>query len=305
MKIPTFSASGKLLLFGEYLVLRGAKALAIPLRYGQTLQIQSAESENIIWRCFENRQEWLRIELTPDLKVIFASDQQKVETVRQLLSIIRKEKPGLKWRNLSFRFDLNFDRNFGFGTSSTLISLLGQWSGVNPFLLQETVFKGSGYDVAAATADGPIIYQRSLKNQSISPRIIPVKISESIQSNLLFIYTGKKQDSYREVVGFNRMKTNKGQIDKMTSITISAAGCESIADFESLMEESEGLLSEILHRTGIQKNIFSDYPFFIKSLGAWGGDFIMATFRDKLQATNYFRKKGMSTIFDYGELIKR
>ena len=39
METLSFRSNGKLLLSGEYLVLFGAEALAIPLRYGQTLDI--------------------------------------------------------------------------------------------------------------------------------------------------------------------------------------------------------------------------------------------------------------------------
>jgi mevalonate kinase len=44
-----YYASGKLLIFGEYLVLKGAKCLAIPLRYGQKLSVEKSNQDNILW----------------------------------------------------------------------------------------------------------------------------------------------------------------------------------------------------------------------------------------------------------------
>ena len=43
MEKQTFYSNGKLLLTGEYLVLNGAVALAIPTKFGQTLTIPASE----------------------------------------------------------------------------------------------------------------------------------------------------------------------------------------------------------------------------------------------------------------------
>ena len=54
---------------------------------------------------------------------------------------------------------LDFSPHWGFGSSSTLISLLAEWAEVNPLDLHFMISDGSGYDVACAIADGPIIYK--------------------------------------------------------------------------------------------------------------------------------------------------
>lgn len=303
MNIQTFFAAGKLLLFGEYLVLRGAKALAVPVRFGQQLQIKYSDSENIFWKSFERGKQWLTIEFTPALDIVHTDRRPKADIARRLLHTIRDEIPDIIESGLHLRFDIDFDRNYGLGTSSTLISLLAQWSGVNPFLLQKKIFDGSGYDVAAATAKGPFIYQVSEKDVS-GPTIIPVKISEKISSNLLFIYSGKKQNSSTEVSSFLQTGTTKQQRREINRIVEKAFVCDAIEEFEMLMVQSETLLSKILQRPAIQENMFSDYPFPVKSLGAWGGDFIMATFREQSEALKYFRQKGLSPVFSYKQLIK-
>ena len=47
---------------------------------------------------------------------------------------------------------------------------------------------------------------------------------------------------------------------------------------------------------------FPDYKGSIKSLGAWGGDFILAT-GDK-EDRNYFINKGLRSIIEFKDMIK-
>lgn len=293
-----FYASGKLMLFGEYLVLRGSKCLAVPLVAGQSLIIRPYGGSDILWECFEGDSKWLEILFSETLEIVKTSDKEKTLIVQNLLKLILKEKPQLKISGNSFRYEINFHRKYGFGTSATFISLLSQWSGVDPYILLEKSFGGSGFDVATATATSPVIYQMHERT------IVPVRISETIQPQLLFIYLGKKQHSAREVLSFEKMNTSANQVSQMNAIVNNALSCEDIETMESLMEESEKLISKILNAVPVKKMYFEDYPFAIKSLGAWGGDFIMATFRDEDTARQYFNKKGCKPVFNYKQLIQ-
>ncbi len=304
MHDPDFSASGKLLLFGEYFVLRGAQSIVMPLRYEQTLSVSPHTSENIRWQCFENGNEWLDITLSPESRIINTSDEKKATIVQHLLNTIKKKKPSLKILGLHFHFEIDFKRNYGFGTSSTFISLLSQWSGVNPYLLLEKSFGGSGFDIAAATATEPFIYQADRLHADAKRQINPVRISKNISNQLLFVYTGKKQRSRDEVMGFEKIVTPPNQIAEMNHIIEKVLSCEEIRDFEEQMNRSELLLSTILNMRPVKLLNFSDYPYSVKSLGAWGGDFIMATFRDETKARNYFSERGMHPIFNYQQLIR-
>ena len=73
---------------------------------------------------------------------------------------------------------------------------------------------------------------------------------------------------------------------------------------EKWVVESENLISGILKSPAIKENKFKNYPFTLKSLGAWGGDFFMATFRDEKEARNSFSNLGYSIQFNYSQLIK-
>lgn len=303
MSTTHFYASGKFLLFGEYLVLREAKALAVPLNRGQQLRVNLSGSENIIWECYEQDSKWLRAELAPALEIVTCSNAKEAEIIRQLLLLIRDENPDKDPAGLHFRFDIDFPRKYGLGTSSTFLSLTSQWAGVNPYLLQKKLLGGSGYDIAAATAKGPIIYQLRQGNE-FDPLILPVALNKNITSKLLFVYTGKKQSTAKEVSGFHRMPTSKHQIEEMNRIVEVASGTDSIEEFESAMVHSEKMLSAILMKAPLKESLFAGYPFCIKSLGAWGGDFAMATFREEGEALSYFRDKGVNPVFAYDQIVK-
>ncbi len=291
-------ASGKLLLFGEYLVLKGSQCLAIPLSVGQSLLVSRGPENGILWRCFEFEVCWLEIYFSATLDIIRTTDEEKAKRIQNLLLFIRKSRSEIPMSALSFKFNLNFCRQFGLGTSSTLISLLSQWSGIDPYLLLRESFGGSGYDIAASTANQPFLYSIEKK------KIKDIRLPKAITDNLLFVYTGKKQNSSVEVSRFNKHRTSNAQIEQMNKIVKQAAQSSQIEGWEHLIAESESLLSDITGQKPVQETYFSDYRYSVKSLGAWGGDFVMATCRDTTIARKYFETKHKSPVFTYKELIK-
>lgn len=297
-EMMTFNASGKLLLFGEYTVLRGTSCLAIPLKYKQELKITSHSGKSILWGAKNNGNSDLMIHFSPTLNIIHATDIEKAERVQKILITIKEINPTINWEQLHFCFDTNFDRNYGFGTSSTLISLLSQWAKVDPYLLLKDSFGGSGYDIAAATALLPFTYTM---HDKVTKSFV---LSDNITDKLLFIYLGEKQQSSREIVKFQSKQTIEIQLNEMEEIVNKAVVCNSIEAWENLIDESENLLSKILETPKVKDLYFSDYPFSMKSLGAWGGDFIMATCRDIQQAKAYFLQKEKTVMFTYKELCR-
>ena len=73
-----------------------------------------------------------------------------------------------------------------------------------------------------------------------------------------------------------------------------------IEEFEYLLDEHEAITGQYIKSETVKSKYFSDYKGSVKSLGAWGGDFILATRKNK----KYFFEKGFDTIFSYSELIK-
>ncbi|MEL6275949.1 MAG: hypothetical protein AAFU03_12675, partial [Bacteroidota bacterium] len=154
-----FHARGKLLLTGEYVVLDGAKALAVPTFLGQELHVQQNDTkEDFRWTSkTKDHTVWLAFNWpdfpnnTPHL--ITGNQDQLNRLVDIFHSILELNTASVEQiRGYHATTVLQFDQNWGLGSSSTLISLLSRWLGVDPFILLKKTFGGSGYDVACAQA---------------------------------------------------------------------------------------------------------------------------------------------------------
>ncbi len=71
-----FHSHGKLLITGEYVVLDGATALALPTRYGQTLEIKEIQEPVIKWKSIDHQgNTWFEEEF--EIKELIASEAPK------------------------------------------------------------------------------------------------------------------------------------------------------------------------------------------------------------------------------------
>lgn len=60
----TFYSNGKLLITGEYVVLDGAIAFALPTKFGQNLVIEEGENKTIHWTSYDaDRTVWFESEI--------------------------------------------------------------------------------------------------------------------------------------------------------------------------------------------------------------------------------------------------
>ena len=96
-------------------------------------------------------------------------------------------------------------------------------------------------------------------------------------------------------------KVPKESSRQISSISQEIVLTNKLEDFEKLINEHEQITKRILKKKTIKDEFFSDFNGSIKSLGAWGGDFILATGNQNNQ--NYFYQKGFKTIFNYPEII--
>lgn len=297
----TFYSNGKLLLTGEYVVLDGATALAIPTRYGQSLEIETSEVKGIHWESLDEKNAiWFE-----DLFDLNNFQSKKLEnsiskTLSKILLEARNLNPGflMESEGIQITTKLNFPRNWGLGTSSTLINNIAQWANVDALTLLAKSFGGSGYDIAAAQNDSPIMYK--LKNgKSVLKKVnLPWDFTE----NLFFIHLNQKQDSKEGIAHYRNTLVDKKSLQNISEISDNLLTCSALSEFENLMNAHEQIISELINLPTIKSQLFSDYPHTIKSLGAWGGDFVLAT-GDK-KDINYFRKKGFGTVIPFEEMIK-
>jgi hypothetical protein len=71
-----------------------------------------------------------------------------------------------------------------------------------------------------------------------------------------------------------------------------------------MIKKHEEITGRQLDLIPIQEEYFSDFLGVVKSLGAWGGDFLMIlTELPHIDIIPYFKNKGFSTLFTYKELI--
>jgi mevalonate kinase len=297
----TYRANGKLLLTGEYLILHGAKSIALPLKFGQQLTVQDLlNSENLLWQAYYEGKVWFSCELNPsDFSVIATSHPEKAETLSKIFRTIKILNPTFHPKaGTKIETSLDASPEWGFGSSSTLISLLSQLAGVDPFILNELVFQGSGFDIACANADGPIFYVR---NKPAQPIVLDYPFSEQ----LFLVYSGKKKKTSSEVSTFlKEKKVSDRLIQEVSALSDEFAGCLDQNNFNKLIRQHEEIVGRLIGQIPVKEQLFSDFDGAIKSLGAWGGDFyLISTAQPFSGVKKYFDNRGLTTIFRWNELI--
>ena len=300
-----FFAHGKLLISAEYMVLHGSLALALPLHKGQTLQRLRSEDRNVFsWDAYAAENLWFSAKFNPTtLGIIETSNQEKAENLRFLIKTLIEMDPSFQRELFTWDVEtvLEFSPKWGFGSSSTLIALMAEWAEVNPLDLHFRVSDGSGYDVACALAERPIHY----KLREDGPHYRHVKFNAPFAKNLYFVWLGKKQSTAEHLVEMaERINPGYQEIHRFTTLTQQMTEATELSEFRLLMEEHEAKLSELIKLDRVSVTRFPDLPGSVKSLGAWGGDFVMiATESDSETLYNYLDKKGFNTIFRYNDLV--
>lgn len=300
-----YSSNTKLLLTAEYVVLDGAKALALPLKFKQWLQVYLSDEgdASLRWSSRELGKEWFSADFSlSDFSIIESSNENIAKRLQRILQVVRRINP--QFLNNISHIDVITDTDFmlmwGLGSSSTLISNIAKWADINPYHLQFEIFGGSGYDIACATAIAPIFYSIS---QGI-PEVSNAAFSPPFNSMIGFLYSGQKMNSRDSLSQYRQHgRISLELINRISAISDELVLINDIEKFEERILEHEEIMSHILSAPTISKLAFSDYPYTIKSLGAWGGDFLMFTCRDFQQAENYFSKKGYQNIFKYSDLV--
>lgn len=302
----SYYSNGKLLITGEYVVLDGANALALPTKLGQHLDVESILEPKIIWTSLDEKGTiWFQD--TFNIETLISETENTQDSVSKqlsaLLKTIKQENPNFlkqekDYQGYKVTTRLEFARDWGLGSSSTLISNLALWAKVDPFTLLFRSFGGSGYDVACARKNKAILYRIGQP-----PLVEEISFNPLFKDELFFVHRNKKQNSRNSISTYKKNKTNTPfVIDKINAITAKLLKANNLTDFDRLITEHESLISEITNLTPIKIELFPDYKNAIKSLGGWGGDFILAT-GSKDYVYDYFNKKGYSTILSYNALI--
>ena len=339
-----FKSNGKFLLTGEYLVLKSATALALPLRLGQSMNVETLNSDEgkIYWNAYikSTRQQvnettsrdaamipmkstsidtseqvnettdaesWFSVVLDKnDFSIKESDDYEKAKRLSDILSKTKSLNENIFNDNHDYRFStyLDFNPQWGLGSSSTLINNISQWAGINPYQLLEMTFKGSGYDIACAMAETPIFYK---VNKSTAQQVNESRVAyfnPPFNDNLYFVYQGHKQNSANEVKAFlDKEKCYDNEVIMISEISETICQIEDFNRFCSLIRKHEEIMEDVLNRKRI-KSYYPDFEGEMKSLGAWGGDFfLVATEWDEDKVRKYFTNKGLDVIFRYNDIV--
>lgn len=303
MPKQTFYSNGKLLLTAEYTVLDGAKALALPTAFGQSLEVEANDSGSIHWKSFDaDKTVWLDVVLPVHLikNQTFVSKNAVEQKLAEILHETYKLNPSFLESGKGFEVKtyLTFPRLWGLGTSSTLINNIAQWLQINPYKLLKNTFSGSGYDIACASHNTPILYQ--LLNEK--PMVESVQFHPNFHEHLYFVYLNKKQNSRTAILNYKSKKFHiLDIIQQINQITQEILQTKTLSDFCHLLEKHEAIMSSVLEVPTAKKLLFPDFEGNIKSLGAWGGDFILVASIEN--PTDYFKSKGFQTIIPYDKMI--
>lgn len=305
-KQDTYSSNGNLIITGEYFVLAGAKALAVPLKYGQHMKVQYFHSNRntIEWEAIEQGKPWFKASFNRgDLSIIDSNSPEITLGLQALLKATLAIKPLLFIENTSYQFlcDIHFSTKWGWGSSSTLISNIANWAGVDPFELNRLVSSGSGYDIAASNSVTPILYQLNGNERNI----IPVAFNPAFQENIYFIYLGRKQSTPASIEKNLGLVKNEKMASTITWLTEKIAVEENMNEFVRYMVEHETIISKAINIPRVKDKYFNDFDGEIKSLGAWGGDFAMVVSSlPESSIKDYFRGKGLDIFFRFDEIVK-
>lgn len=298
-----FYSNGKLLITGEYVVLDGAKAFALPTKFGQNLIVETSDTREINWTSFDSDGSiWFQDCLSFD-EIINPSPFHTDSVKNTLLTILHHGyllNPNFieSANGYAVTTQLSFPKSWGLGTSSTLLNNIAQWLSIDAFNLLKQSFGGSGYDIACAQNNSPITYQLKMGN----PIVERIRFTPDYSNKIYFVYLNKKQNSKAAIATYKQRRENLDpvlkEINKITETIISGLNW---AEFNSELQKHENLLSEILGIAPIKETLFTDFEGTIKSLGAWGGDFIMVLSEKNPNA--YFLAKGYTTLLPYSEMI--
>ncbi|MCC6583625.1 MAG: GHMP kinase [Chitinophagales bacterium] len=294
----TYHASGKLLLTGEYFILDGATGLALPTKFGQTLTVESSSEKGIFWKSIDHENKvWFEAQFSESLEIISSSDKDVAKTLQNILSLCK-----LTTHNSQLTTRLDFPNEWGLGSSSTLISLLAQYANVDPYELLAKTFGGSGYDIACATAKSAITYQLTTHDSRLTTEI---NFHPSFSNHLYFVHLGKKQNSREGIQHYKNLTVDKSDyIEQISALTQKIIHAKELDEFCYYMEVHENIVANVLNLRKVKELYFSDFPGTIKSLGAWGGDFILvASDESPEMITSYFQQKGFSTFLSYKDMI--
>ncbi len=304
-----FYGHGKLLLSGEYFVMDGAEALALPTTVGQSMKVKYRHSyqPTLNWKSYDHSG-----------KVWFESDYEfwhfhpiksqgsaKQDFVQNVLKAVRFQNPHFLRDDMDVFVEtkIEFPLEWGLGSSSTFIYNIAQWAYVSPFELLKKTIGGSGYDIACAQAISPIRFQKV----DHKPQWERAPFDPHFKDQLFFVFLGNKQSSEDEVLKFQELKIEgkSSIVSEISQLTREMIHAHDLVTFNKILATHENIIASALKYQKVKDKFFADFWGEVKSLGAWGGDFVLVSSDRTAQETrDYFYQKGFTTFIHFSEIVR-
>lgn len=289
------------MLCGEYAVTIGVEALAVPVQLGQWMYVWEFNSplggDRLIWEAKEkDGSTWLNehfsLPLLSDFVESSVSDELEGQLLRNTDRNVIKKMLGLVasdfWKaGKSYRIEtqLEFNRNSGLGSSSTMISNFARYTGLDVQWLQQQVFGGSGYDVAVAEVGKGLVFWK----QNDVAHWGPWSLSTQLTENWQVVFLGQKQnsrDSLSQVkIRLQEIQNDNFLLHQLQQILAAVKMASEVPMLEAGLEMWQAVLSMGLDlETPYQHFGFQPIKGGVcKWLGAWGGDMLLvnAVFAEK------------------------
>jgi hypothetical protein len=152
--------------------------------------------------------------------------------------------------------------------------------------------------LACAQNDSAILYQ--LVDEK--PLVKAISFNPGFTSKIYFVYLNKKQNSKEAIASYlDKRGSVEKTITKINAITDTVANSTELMEFELALQMHEIEMSTVLELPTVQDSLFEDFNGVIKSLGAWGGDFVLAVAKE--DPTDYFKERGYEVVIPYNEMI--
>lgn len=309
-ELKTFFTKGKILITGEYAVLDGAMALAVSSKKGQYLEVEKndihLEHCIIHWEAFDHKNKnWLKtsIEIPSDRMEQHSADsvnatfrKKEEQTLVEILhqaNILNNDF--LRYGEYFVKTKLEFPNDWGLGSSSTLLCNIAKWAEINAFELSKNTLGGSGVDIAVGMLGNHVLYQNPENWNGFV-------FNPPFKDKLFFVHLGKKQNSRAAIQYYKQFEQSKSLISAISDITFEVSKCRDFMEFQSLITEHERMIGLAIKQETVKSKYFNDFSGAIKSLGAWGGDFILAC-GEEADVKKYFADKKLNTVISFADMV--
>lgn len=285
------------MLTGEYAVLFGAPALAIPTKLGQQMEVTS-HPQGLKWSSRDPDGVWFEGEWNTEGQLLSTSNKDVAKRLKHLLDTAQRLNPNWQPYEADVQCTLAFPTNWGLGSSSTLIALVAQWAQVDPMTLFFQSWQGSGYDVAVASTNMAIVYQKTRENKANWKKI---NVSPPSPEQWFFVHQNIKQSTYSEINRIAEKELPESLIEDIKAINHQLLRAQTDDEFEATLQHHERIISNFIGKPMLSEQ-FAEQQIKAKSLGAWGGDFFLSRLNE--HQVKALKTLGYKTIIPWTSFIR-